>query len=146
MQARFFFSGCCPFSAGITVRNHRSTHKPVEFVVGTPRKRKKRTRERVYDDQVQRALRKLWEFFDYQCGKRLVVLIRANMELLKAEPEFDSDETIASKLCNISAATLDRSGPSRLSWKKTARHSFLKRPIRAGSSTDATEVSNERHL
>lgn len=82
--------------------------KPVELVVGKPRKRKRRIRERVYDDQVQRALRKLWEFFDYQCGKRLVVLIRANMEVLKAEPEFDIDEVIGGKLCSISASTVDR--------------------------------------
>ena len=51
---------------------------------------------------------KLWELFDYQCGKRLVVLMRTNMEVLKAEPEFDIDEIIAAKLCRISAATVDR--------------------------------------
>lgn len=82
--------------------------KPVEFVVGAPRKPQERTRERVYDEQVQRALRALWELFDYQCGKRLVVLMRINMEILKAEPEFDIDEPIAEKLCSISAATVDR--------------------------------------
>ncbi|TVQ37280.1 MAG: transposase [Spirochaetaceae bacterium] len=82
--------------------------KLVEFVVGKPRKRKKRTRECVYDEALQDSLRKLWELFDYQCGKRLVVLIRANMEVLKAEPEFEIDEEIAVKLCSISASTVDR--------------------------------------
>jgi len=82
--------------------------KPVEFVVGEARKRKKRTRERVYDGQVQEALRELWELFDHQCGKRLIVLMRTNMEVLKAEPEFHIDDTIAEKLCRISAATVDR--------------------------------------
>lgn len=82
--------------------------KPVEFVVGESRKPKKRTRERVYDQRVQRALRALWELFDYQCGQRLVVLMRTNMEVLKVEPEFDIDETSAEKLCSISAATVDR--------------------------------------
>jgi hypothetical protein len=80
----------------------------VELVVGKPRKPRKRTRERIYDDHVQKALRKLWELFDYQCGKRLVVLMRTNMEVLKAEPEFHIDDTIAAKLCRISAATVDR--------------------------------------
>ena len=80
----------------------------VEFVVGNPRKRKKRTRERVYDERVHGVLRKLWELFDYQCGKRLVVLIRTNIEILKAESEFDIDEAIAEKLCSIRAATVDR--------------------------------------
>jgi hypothetical protein len=82
--------------------------KPIEFVVGKPRKRKKRTRECVYGEQVRDSLRILWEFFDYQCGKRLVVLIRANMEVLKVEPEFGLDEATTGKLCRISASTVDR--------------------------------------
>lgn len=80
----------------------------VELVVGEARKRKKPSRERVYDERVQQPLRKIWELFDYQCGKRLVVLMRANMGVLKAEPEFDIDEGTAAKLCSISAATVDR--------------------------------------
>jgi hypothetical protein len=91
-----------------TKKIHVVDGKPFEFVVGEPRKRKKRTRERMYDEPVRDSLRKLWEFFDYQCGKRLVVLIRANMEVLKVEPEFDIDEALAAKLGNISAATVDR--------------------------------------
>lgn len=80
----------------------------VEFVVGAPRTPKKRSRERVYDEEVQRALRQLWELFDYQCGKRLVVLLRTNMAVLKAQPEFAIEEAVAAKLCSISAATVDR--------------------------------------
>jgi hypothetical protein len=91
-----------------TKKIHVVDGKPIEFVVGEPRKRNKRTRERMYDEPVRDSLRKLWEFFDYQCGKRLVVLIRANMEVLKVEPEFDIDEALAAKLGNISAATVDR--------------------------------------
>lgn len=82
--------------------------KAVEFVVGQPRKPKERVRERVYDQRVSDALRCIWELFDYQCGKRLVVLMRANMEVLKAEPEFNIDETVCEKLCKISASTVDR--------------------------------------
>lgn len=86
----------------------------VELVVGEPRKPRKRTRERIYDEHVQQALRRLWELFDYQCGKRLVPLMRTNMEVLKAEPELQIDHTIAAKLCRISAATVDRLlGPAR---------------------------------
>ncbi|MFW5695967.1 MAG: integrase catalytic domain-containing protein [Alkalispirochaeta sp.] len=91
-----------------TKKIHVMDGKLVEIVVGELRQPKKRTRERVYDEPVQTALRKIWELFDYQCGKRLVVLMRANMEALKAEPEFDIDETIAVKLCRISASTVDR--------------------------------------
>ncbi|TVR94277.1 MAG: transposase [Spirochaetaceae bacterium] len=80
----------------------------VEFVVGRPRKPRTRNRTRVYDQSVHRALKQLWEFFDYQCGKRLVVLIRANIEVLKAEPQFAIEEAVALKLCSMSAATADR--------------------------------------
>lgn len=80
----------------------------VELVVGQPRHPRKRERERVYDEPVHRALRELWELFDYQCGKRLVVLMRANMEVLKAQPELEIEDSVASKLCSISAATVDR--------------------------------------
>ena len=91
-----------------TQRMHRIDGKPVAFVVGTPRKPHKRTRHRVYDERVHHALRKLWQFFDYQCGKRLVVLMRTNMAVLEAEPEFALDPAIAAKLSRISAATVDR--------------------------------------
>ena len=91
-----------------TQRIHRIDGKPVVFVVGTPRKPHKRTRHRVYDERVHHALRKLWQFFDYQCGKRLVVLMRTNMAVLQAEPEFALDPAIAAKLSRISAATVDR--------------------------------------
>jgi hypothetical protein len=80
----------------------------VELIVGESRKPKKRNRDRVYDEAVHASLRKIWELFDYQCGKRLVVLMRANMEVLKAKPELAIDETVAAKLCRISAATVDR--------------------------------------
>ena len=80
----------------------------VEFVVGKPRKAKKRERARKYDERVHQALRRLWTLFDYQCGKRLVALMRANMEVLKAQPEFEIDDAVAAKLATISAATVDR--------------------------------------
>ena len=80
----------------------------VELVVGESQKPKKRNRDRVYEESAHASLRKIWELFDYQCGKRLVVLMRANMEVLKAEPELATDETVAAKLCRISAVTVDK--------------------------------------
>jgi hypothetical protein len=82
--------------------------KLVELVVGAPRKARDRGRGRVYDDGVYTSLREIWKYFDYQCGKRLVVLLRNNMEVLKAQPEFAVDETVACRLTQISAATVDR--------------------------------------
>ncbi len=82
--------------------------KPVKVVVGAPRKARKRVGRPIYDAPVHQALRRIWELFDYQCGKRLVMLMRWNMDVLRAQPEFDIDEVTAGKLTQISAATVDR--------------------------------------
>jgi hypothetical protein len=82
--------------------------KPVKVVVGTPRKRSKRVGRPIYNGVVRKALREIWELFDYQCGKRLVVLMRTNMEVLREQPELKIDQATAVKLLQISAATVDR--------------------------------------
>lgn len=80
----------------------------VEFVVGTQKKYKKRKGKRIYDEAVKEALKKVWQTFDYMCGKRLVVLLRMNMDLLCEDQEFDISEKVAEKLMRISPATVDR--------------------------------------
>jgi hypothetical protein len=80
----------------------------VKFVVGTPRKHRKRKEKRVYDEAVREALKKIWQTFDYMCGKRLVVLLRMNMDLLYKEQEFAISEEVRGKLMRISASTIDR--------------------------------------
>ena len=56
--------------------------KPVRIVAGAPRKARKRVERPTYDEPSLKALRRIWELFDYQCGKWLVVLMRANMDVL----------------------------------------------------------------
>ena len=82
----------------------------VRFVLGQPRKKKPRKRRspRIYDTPVIEALRRVWQLFDYMCGKRLAVLMRLNMQLLQSDPELDIDEAVAEKLMRISPATIDR--------------------------------------
>jgi len=80
----------------------------VKVVIGKPRKRAKRIYRRIYDEPVHKALREVWDLFDYQCGKRLVPLLRANMPVLRAQPELGIDEELAGKLSQISPATVDR--------------------------------------
>jgi hypothetical protein len=82
--------------------------KPVKLIAGKPKKRKKRTSRRIYDEPVRAAVRKIWELFDYMCGKRLAVLIRLNGDLLAREPELGIDATVLDKLARISPATIDR--------------------------------------
>lgn len=87
---------------------HMINGKPVKFIVGKPKKRKKRIGKRIYDDSVREAVRKIWELFDYMCGKRLAVLIRMNIDVLHSDTEFEIDENIRDKLIKISPATIDR--------------------------------------
>jgi len=82
--------------------------KPVQFVVGKLKKRKKGRGTVIYDEPVQKAIRRLWEFFDYMCGKRLAVLIRMNLTLLLQDPELSIDTSVKDKLLTISPATIDR--------------------------------------
>jgi hypothetical protein len=82
--------------------------KLVKFVVGKPPKRRKRVGRRLYDEEVRKAVHKLWQLFDYMCGKRLVVIIRLNIAVLAHEADLGIDTTVRQKLTQISAATIDR--------------------------------------
>ena len=79
----------------------------VSVVVGRPKKQK-RVGTVTYGESVPAAVTELWKFFDYMCGKRLVVLIRMNIELLMHQPELCIDGEVKKKLMSISAATIDR--------------------------------------
>ena len=79
----------------------------VNIVVGRPKKRKRVGRV-IYGAEVKVAVKELWEFFDYMCGKRLVVLIRMNIDALVREPELSIDKEVKRQLLSISAATIDR--------------------------------------
>ena len=82
--------------------------KLIKFVVGKPGRPKKRRRKRIYDEPVIEAIQKIWELFDYMCGKRLSVLIRMNISFLENEAELGINEVIRDKLIKVSPATIDR--------------------------------------
>lgn len=82
--------------------------KPVKFVIGTSKSYKKKQGKRIYDEAVREALTTIWQTFDYMCGKRLVVLLRMNMDLFCNEQEFGISEEVRDKLMRISASTIDR--------------------------------------
>ena len=79
----------------------------VNLVVGRPKKRKRVGRV-IYGDDVRAAVKELWTLFDYMCGKRLVVLIRMNIEALTHESELCLEKEVKKQLMSISAATIDR--------------------------------------
>jgi transposase InsO family protein len=61
-----------------------------------------------YDEQVRRAIEKLWKRFGYLCGKRLVVVIRTSLPQIASHPELRISAAVQLKLSHISAATVDR--------------------------------------
>lgn len=95
--------------------------KIVEVEVGRP-KYKKRKGHRKYGAKIREAVHQIWKFFDFMCGKRLVVIIRMNIEILLHQPELKIDETMREDLLSISPATIDRIlKPERKKYKIKGR-------------------------
>ena len=80
----------------------------IELIVGQPRKRKRRKRERTYNEAVFKALKKVWYLFDCLCGKRLAPVLRSMLPILYKFGEIDFTDEVRSKLERISPATIDR--------------------------------------
>ncbi len=80
----------------------------VELVVGRPRKKRRKPRERIYDEEVFQALKKVWAIFDCICGKRLVVVLKTMLPILEKFGEIDLNEEVRGKLERIGACTVDR--------------------------------------
>jgi len=64
--------------------------------------------KRIYSDEVIEALRLVWTFFWYKCGKILAPLMRQQIAYIARWPAFGITGEIAEKLQRISPATIDR--------------------------------------
>ena len=64
--------------------------------------------KRIYTDEVIVALRFVWMFFWYKCGKILAPFMRQQMLYIAQWPAFAITEEIAEKLIKISPASIDR--------------------------------------
>lgn len=67
-----------------------------------------RGRGREYGAEVVEPLRRVWEWLDYLCGKRLVEAIPGALESLERHGELELKEETRRKLLKMSAATMDR--------------------------------------
>jgi len=76
--------------------------------VGKPVKRKRKSRVREYDEEVFKALRKVWYIFHCLCGKRLAPVLRTMLPILYKFGEIDFGDEVRVKLEKISPATIDR--------------------------------------
>jgi hypothetical protein len=77
-------------------------------VVITSNNRRKRVYKKYYDEAVAQALIKLWRFFRYVCGERLVPMIRANLDTVSRKKRFGITAEIKMKLATISRSTVER--------------------------------------
>ena len=84
--------------------------KLVRLKTGTPKKRKKRTGTPRYGPEVIAVVRRIWEEYDYRCGKLLAPQIRLIIDFLERDDIFGPliTEDIKAKLLTISGATIDR--------------------------------------
>lgn len=82
--------------------------KPVRLVVGQRNRRRPVVRPRKYGEAVRKVLVYLWDCFDQMCGKRLVAVLPALLPTLVKRKVLTKGGAVYDKLCQISAATIDR--------------------------------------
>jgi hypothetical protein len=71
----------------------------------TARRRGEQLYKRIYDEPVEQAVLAVRDFFHQICGKRLVPVIRANLEPLTVE--FKPSEQVQRKLAKVSRSTVE---------------------------------------
>ena len=78
------------------------------ILLGDERKKIKRQKERVYNQGVLTALRKIWYICDCICGKRLAPYLHRIVPVLERHEEIVLDYETRERLLKISASTIDR--------------------------------------
>jgi hypothetical protein len=98
------------YYAAFLLRNHGRTMtiNNSTVLVGHCRKRVRRKRDRTYDQQVIRVLKKIWLIMGCICGKRLEPSLKEVIPILERYKEIELDESVREKLLRISVATMDR--------------------------------------
>lgn len=96
--------------AAFLLRNHdrRMRINNHTVLLGDCRKKVKRSRDRTYDGEVVRVLKKIWPIMGYICGKRLKAALKEVILVLEKHKEIEIDKIVREKLFKISAATIDR--------------------------------------
>jgi hypothetical protein len=112
--------------------------------------KKRGPRQPTYNREVQAALIKVWEMFDYPCGQRLAPALRREVERLRKAKELICPAEVASKLEGISGKTIDRllAREKRIRGLRQNRNPgvhpllYQKVPVKVASEWDTTEVGN----
>ncbi len=112
--------------------------------------KKRGPRRPAYTRDVQAALIRVWEIFDYPCGQRLALALRQEVERLRRAKELICPDESAAKLERISARTIDRllSREKRVRGLRQNRNPsihpllYQKVPVKVASDWDTSEVGN----
>ena len=80
--------------------------KTIRLKASPQKRRKGGGRKPIYTDEFATALRAIWIFFRYRCGKILAPFIRSQMKHL--EPVFHITPEVRELLLKASPATIDR--------------------------------------
>jgi len=116
-----------------------------------PRRKKKRgPRQATYDREVQSALIKVWEVFDYPCGQRLAPALEREIERLRKTKELVCADEVAAKLKAISGKTIDRllAREKRVRGLRQNRNPsvhpllYQRVPVKVASEWDTAQVGN----
>ena len=94
-------------STGKVIGYARSGGRKIKYVIGK-RKKKRRSRPRIYTHDVFLALRKIWTIFDFICGKRLAPFMVEAVKKLEKHKEIDLTKDVRDKLLMISASTIGK--------------------------------------
>lgn len=81
-----------------------SPETDLDWQTRRPRKRRKP----IYDNEVIYYLKKVWDILDCPCGQRLVGSMEDALNALIRHGELQISEEMRTKLCTVSASTIDR--------------------------------------
>src|SRR3989344_5559226 len=68
----------------------------------------RKKRKQYYDNSIKPALVRMWQIFDHPCGQRLETSLRDETDRLRLQNELICSDAVASKLKQMSSATIDR--------------------------------------
>jgi len=80
--------------------------KRIKYVAD--KRKNKRKKKKIYDQEVLTALKEIWKIADYICSKRLAPYLSEVIPVLEKWGEIKLDAKVREKLLKISAATIDR--------------------------------------
>jgi len=69
---------------------------------------RRRSRRKTYGAEIKAPLARVWKIFDFPCGRRLVAILREQVDRLRRVGELRCSEQVAESMKEVSARTLDR--------------------------------------